>query len=360
MNRSSTAVFVFLLCLAALPAPAVELKKETAAAFDRYLAATDRRINAELRDGPFLFIDAFPQPRRAQAYAQLRGGEILIRQVSATEEGHPIEVPHGLIHDWVGILFIPHATLAETLALLRDYDRYRQIYHPDVRASRLLSQSDGDSKVFLQLYKKSLVTVAFNTDFDVHYEGLGVGRAFIRSDATRIAELQNAGQPGERELPPADSHGYFWRLCDRWRFEEKDGGVYAQLETVALSRSVPAIVAWLVNPLLRSIPRGALSSLLAATRAGVKAHPLPASAAGATHVPISQQIAPIVNYLANPSQFRATIAPTVTSGFSTIHHSANPLLDNRSAETRPIKCPGRDPGQYSSGFRRFLGRRFYS
>jgi hypothetical protein len=42
------------------------------------------------------------------------------------------------------------------------------------------------------------------------------------------------------------------------RFEEKDGGVYVQVESIGLSRAVPAIIGWLVNPLLRSIPRGTL------------------------------------------------------------------------------------------------------
>ncbi|MBZ5617066.1 MAG: hypothetical protein LAO23_23975, partial [Acidobacteriia bacterium] len=64
-------------------------------------------------------------------------------------------------------------------------------------------------------------------------------------------------------------HGYLWRLYSYWRFEEKDGGVYVQLESIGLSRAVPAIIGWLVNPLLRSIPRGTISSLLGATRAAV-------------------------------------------------------------------------------------------
>ena len=76
-----------------------------------------------------------------------------------------------------------------------------------------------------------------------------------------MAEVQNAGQADERELTAADAHGFLWRINDYWRFEERDGGVYVQLESIGLSRGVPAAFAWMVTPLLRTIPRGVLSGL---------------------------------------------------------------------------------------------------
>ena len=59
-----------------------------------------------------------------------------------------------------------------------------------------------------------------------------------------------------------DGHGYLWRLDGYWRLQEKDGGVYIQLESIALTRGVTAIFGWLVSPLLKSFPRGLLTSLL--------------------------------------------------------------------------------------------------
>jgi hypothetical protein len=275
MNRlnSSTAkvllLSVMLLCLASQTTNAAELQKDTAAAFDRYILASESRIQSELHRGPFLFVDAYPEPRRREAYTQLRQGQILVEQVNTTAEGHSIEVPHGLIHDWAGVLFIPHTTLARTLAIVQDYNHHQDIYKPDVRQSKLLQRDGNHFKVFLQLYKKSLVTVTINADFDIDYQRLGPDRVVSDSRATRLAEVENLGQPSEHELPVDDGHGYLWRLNTYWRFEEKDGGVYVQLETIGLSRSVPFLIAWLVNPLLRSIPRGTLTSLLAATRTAV-------------------------------------------------------------------------------------------
>jgi len=54
-----------------------------------------------------------------------------------------------------------------------------------------------------------------------------------------------------------------------WRIEEKDGGVYVQNESVSLSRTVPALLAFIVNPLVKSIPRNVLIHLLTDTRNAV-------------------------------------------------------------------------------------------
>ena len=105
-------LFGMFVCLAAQPVEAAELKKETAAAFDRYIGASEGRIKSELHNGPFLFVDELPETRRWEAYAQLRKGQVLVKQVNTKEEGHPIEVPQGLIHDWIGVLFIPNTSLS--------------------------------------------------------------------------------------------------------------------------------------------------------------------------------------------------------------------------------------------------------
>jgi hypothetical protein len=106
-------------------------------------------------------------------------------------------------------------------------------------------------------------------NFDVRYAMPGPTRAVSQSYSTRIAEVENPDEPNEHELPVGNDHGYLWRLDNYWRVEEKDGGAYVQVESIALTRRIPTLVAWLVNPLVRSIPRSVLSSLLTATREAV-------------------------------------------------------------------------------------------
>jgi hypothetical protein len=260
---------VAFAALGSRAALATELKKETSAAFDRYIAASEDRIASEIKNGSFLYVDSLQEPARKQAYQELRNGQLLLQQGNAQEEGHPIEAPSGLIHDWMGLIFIPNTTLARTLAVVQDYDNHHVIYAPEVRRSKLLSRDGDHFRVYLQLYKKSLVTVLLNGDFDITYEQVSPTRVVSRSQSTRLAEVENVDQPNQRELPPNDGNGYLWRLNTYWRAEEKDGGVYIQIETIGLSRGVPAFIAWIVKPLLRSLPRGTLSSLLEATRKAV-------------------------------------------------------------------------------------------
>jgi hypothetical protein len=94
-------------------------------------------------------------------------------------------------------------------------------------------------------------------------------RVQYRSHSTRIAEVENQGKPDEHELPVGMDHGYMWRLNIYWSIEEKRGGVYLEIEVIALSRKVPLILAWLINPVVEKIPRSTISHLLNNTRKAV-------------------------------------------------------------------------------------------
>jgi hypothetical protein len=59
-------------------------------------------------------------------------------------------------------------------------------------------------------------------------------------------------QPDMRVFPPDQGPGYIWRLYSLTKFEESDGGVYIELEVLGLSRDVPLMLRWLVEPLLEN------------------------------------------------------------------------------------------------------------
>jgi hypothetical protein len=269
MRRILATIFGVSLSVAAGTAHGAELKPQTAEAFARYIRSAEERMNRELRGGgAFLWVDRQPEAERQKLYAQLRHGQILAERVEQRGD-EPVEVPGGLVHDWVALCFIPGATLEQALAVLQDYDSHQNIYKPDVQRSKLLSRQGDDFQFYLQLYQKKIVSAVLNAQFEAHYARLGAARAYSLARSTRIAEVENPGEPGEHERPVGNDRGFLWRLNSYWRFAESDGGVYVQLESIALSRSVPAIFAWLVNPLLRSIPRDHLALLLNSTRSAV-------------------------------------------------------------------------------------------
>ena len=220
----------------------------------------------DLREDCFLFIDRLPDNRRHTIEAQLLKGTVEIQQLHTLEEGLAIPVPNGMIHHWVGVIFVPSTTLLQARTILEDYDEHEKFYKPDVRRSKLLERNGNESKTYLQLYKKSLVTVVLNANFDVTYIPLTSMQAQTKTYSTRIAEVANHGKPDEHELPVGEDHGYMWRLYAYWRIEEKNNGVYLQLEVVALTRKFPRLLGWLINPLVENIPRSTISGLLTNTR----------------------------------------------------------------------------------------------
>jgi hypothetical protein len=262
-------LFFILPALAAIPAHASQLKPETAAAFERYVALTEARMDEDLRLDQFLAVDRLPDLERKEAYDQLQQGQVYIEELHTQEDHHSIRVPSGLIHHWVGVIFIPKATLPKTNAVLHDYEDEPEIYKPDIRRAKLIERNGNKSKIFLQFYNKSIVTVVLNEYSDVTETQIGNSRMQSASRSTRIAEVVNPGSPDEQERPEGDDHGYMWRLNSYWRIEEKDGGVYIQNETITLSRTVPVLLAWLINPLVKSIPRDVLQHTLTNTRNAV-------------------------------------------------------------------------------------------
>jgi hypothetical protein len=241
---------------------AADLKPQTVAAFDRYVRATE----AQMVPDPFLRVDGLSDVDRRAALADLSRGEVYIERLSTREAGKPIDVPGGLIHHWLGAVFVPGATVAEALDLMQDYDRHAEIFRPAIASSRLVSR-DGDAfQVELRFYMKKVITVVVNTQNEARFTRLGSDRAQSRIYSLRIAEVADPGTPQERERPVGRDGGYLWRLYTYWRFLERDGGTYVQCEAISLTRGIPFVLGWLIGPFVTSIPRESLSFTMETTR----------------------------------------------------------------------------------------------
>jgi len=263
---------VFLTLGMVLAAPQdvlnAELKPATLQAFDRYAIATEARIDAELkRPGAFLYVDGLPEARRAATKAALARGEVYMERLKMRDpSGREMEAPDALIHHWMGAVFIPCATLKQTLELVQDYDRHQEIYLPEVVRSKLVSRNGNDFKIFYRLRKKKVITVTLSSDHDVHYYPLDDKRCYSRSYTTRIQEVADADKPTEHEKPVGKDGGFLWRLYSYWRFEEKDGGVYVECESISLTRDIPTGFGWLIKPFITDIPKESLQMTMGSTR----------------------------------------------------------------------------------------------
>ena len=227
---NNRALFTICVSLALAVAPAssgtaADLRPRTVAAFDRYAAETERQREPSLTDNSqFLWIEAQRAADRTVSLEQLRAGAFVIERLTTTADGKTIEVPDGIIHHWLGAVFVPDASLDQAIALLQDYDHHAQIYAPAVNRSKVLAR-DGDSfRVLLRFFMKKVLTVVVDGEHQARFTRLGPDRAHGRVVSTRLNEVEDPDTPKERQTPVGRDGGYLWRINCYWRFFERDGG----------------------------------------------------------------------------------------------------------------------------------------
>ena len=255
---------------------AAELQEQTLAAWERYVAATERRIAREVEDGDrFLVLDFLPDGARMRRQA-LAGQPVIGRMEEARDErGERIDVPKGEVYHWRGAILVPNAEVDHVVDGLQ-YTIPPHELQSDVLESSVLWREGNRLGSFLKLQRETVVvTMHYNTEHAVEYVRPGGGRAWSRSRSTRIAELENAGTRDEREKPVGNDRGFLWRLNVYWRYQEAAGGVLMECEIVALSRSIPFLMRWMVAPIVNREGRSALLNMLHAMR--TKLDPLAAA-----------------------------------------------------------------------------------
>jgi hypothetical protein len=254
-------VVAVLIVMATASLTAAELQPRTVAAFDRYVRATE----SQLRTEPFLWVDRLPASKRSEALALMRSAMLSIESRRTLEGDREIDVPDGIIHHWVGTAFIPGATLDQALATLQDYNRHERIYAPTIARSKLISKDGDRFRFFLRFRMTKVITVVINSEHDALFSR-STDRAEGWIHSTRIAEVENPDESGEREMPVGQDGGYLWRLNTYWRLLARDGGLYIQCESVSLTRGIPTGFGWIVGPFVTSIPKESLTFTLETTR----------------------------------------------------------------------------------------------
>jgi len=219
---------VALLGVACLCVPSIAAAQtaETIEAWQRYVESTEARLER-----------ARTLPRAAPPETIAASGE-------------SIRVPSGTISDWSGSAFIRGITLDRLL---------QRLQHPgtpppqeDIVSSRVLARSDDSLRVSIRLTRHAIVTVTYDTEHEMRFRRWTPRLATARSVSTRIAEVGGG------------DHGFLWRLHSYWRYEEVDGGVRVDLESLTLSRDVPSIVRPIAAPLITRIARESMVRTLEA------------------------------------------------------------------------------------------------
>ena len=255
------------LSLAAHSVSAAELHLRTVQAWEEYVRVTEKRVAGELADGHrFLATDFLSDDESRSARSLVRSGQIYIRKMHSAGGGE-LRVNGGMIHHWLGSVFVPGVKLGSLMRWIQDYDHHDR-YFAEVERSKLVSLDGSTYKIFLRLRRKKIVTVVYNTDHTVVYRYHDAARISSRGSATRIAEIDDPGTPAEKENQVGNDRGFLWRLNSYWRFQEEPGGVIVECESVSLSRSIPPGLGWLIRGYVESVPRESLENTLISIREG--------------------------------------------------------------------------------------------
>jgi hypothetical protein len=257
MKRTVARLELGLVLVALSPGAWAEAPAPAVAAFNGYVGALEARLaHAHRSSEGFLTGDASMAERRAQ----LRHGEVVIEQVKAPQ------LNGALLHDWRGSAFVSGATAAEFEKLLRDFDADARVFAPEVMSGRTLL-ADGDHvQGTMRVRQKHVITVVLDTTYDVRFGRLEPEDGWNASRSTRVDEIADAGTSHERVLSPQEEHGFLWRINTYWTWQERDGGLYVQVESVSLTRGIPMGLGWIVKPFVESVPRESLEFTLSSAR----------------------------------------------------------------------------------------------
>jgi hypothetical protein len=237
-------------CALAEPAPAA------VSAFNSYVGRVESRLAQQHRAQK-----GFLAPL-AQGEQRLRQGELIVEQLTPATGA---DLPGAMLHHWRGTAFAPGAKAADFERLMKDFNAYPRYYAPQVVQAKVLTVQGDRIQAVMRVRQRHVITVVMDTAYDINFGRLDAQHGYSASRSTRISEIDAPGTRSEHALSAREEHGFLWRLNTYWSYEERDGGLYMQIESVSLTRSIPNGLGWAVGPFVKSVPRESLEFTLRST-----------------------------------------------------------------------------------------------
>jgi len=257
----SGVVLLFATLLLPMQSSAASLKGETVGEWDRYVQSVEARLQERVSPGgAFLWVRD-----DAKRIAKVRSGEIVVAPAPGPS---PRRVAGGLIHHWIGAAFLPDTKLDEIVGVTRNYDRYKEFYQPSVIESKTVARDDDadvDRFSMVLMNQTFFLKMALDADYQVTSVRVDDGRYYSVSKSTRIQEIEDYGGPGEHRVNEGEGAGLIWKLLSTVRLDQRDGGVYVEMEAVALSRDIPGALRFFVDPIVRRVSRSSIVTSISQT-----------------------------------------------------------------------------------------------
>jgi len=237
-------------CVASGPPPAA------VAAFNSYTHEVETRLAQQHRTQSTFLTSASSDSQSAD---RLRRGELIVEKLTPPAGA---DLSGAMLHHWRGTAFAPGAKAADFERLMKDFNAYTQHFFPQVLQARVIAQQGDRLQATMRVRQRHVITVVMDTAYDITYGRLDAQHGYSISQSTRINEIDSPGTSSERVLNSSEEHGFLWRLNPYWSYAERDGGLYMQIESVTLTRSIPTGLGWVVRPFVESVPRESLEFTL--------------------------------------------------------------------------------------------------
>ena len=253
---------VFVVCgLLLVPGAALPALGEptpaAVSAFNSYTRVVEGRL-AQQHGSQDHFLASTGTDREREE-SRLRRGEFVADRLTPSTRS---EFSGALLHHWRGTAFAPGAKAADFERLMRDLNGYPRHFSPQVIQARVITDGGDRMEASMRVRQRHVITVVMDTAYDIEFGRLDARHGYSTSRSTRIGEVEAPGTNVERTLGADEEHGFLWRLNTYWSYEERDGGLYLQIEAVSLTRSIPHGLGWAVRPYIESIPRESLEFTL--------------------------------------------------------------------------------------------------
>ena len=227
------------------------------AAYNSYVAVVETRLAQQHRSQKGFLTSGSPPTSKDEL--RLHRGESIVERLTPPTGA---DLPGAMLHHWRGTAYVAGAHAADFERLMRDFDGYPRSFSPQVVEAKVLRGQGDHLEATMRVRQRHVVTVVMDTAYDIVFGRLDARHGYSISRSTRIAEIEGAGTSDERALNSSQEHGFLWRQNTYWSYEERDGGLTVQIESVSLTRSIPTGLGWAVGPFVESVPRESLEFTL--------------------------------------------------------------------------------------------------
>lgn len=243
------------------------LQAKTAKAFDEYIEKVEEELTARRNNNlPYLMVSESPGNM-----ISLSQNLVVIRNLNEDDQ-----TPKGIIHDWLGAVFLEGISLDETLEILVDYDSHPEIFE-EILQARLISKTGNQLKSQIRFKKEGLLTVVTDSVNEAQVFRISKNKAQVFCRSVRINEIENPGTEREKVLPAGNDRGLLWRLNSYMTLEESENGVTIECRSVNLTRDLPFGIGIILGPFIKNLPPESIESMLTSLQSYVsgKNPPIP-------------------------------------------------------------------------------------